>query len=55
MNQTKPANLAAVFVSVQSVEVDAADRLWILDTGSPLFQPTSHGGPKLLCVDLKSD
>jgi sugar lactone lactonase YvrE len=55
MNQTKPANLAAAFVSVQSVVVDAADRLWILDTGSPLFQPTSYGGPKLLCVDLKSD
>lgn len=53
MNQTKPANLAAAFVSVQSVVVDAADRLWILDTGSPLFQPTSYGGPKLLCVDLK--
>jgi sugar lactone lactonase YvrE len=55
MNQTKPANLAAAFVSVQSVVVDAADRLWILDTGSPLFQPTHYGGPKLLCVDLKSD
>jgi sugar lactone lactonase YvrE len=55
MNLTKPANLAAAFVSVQSVVVDAADRLWILDTGSPLFQPTSYGGPKLLCVDLKSD
>lgn len=55
MNQTKPANLAAAFVSVQSVVVDAADRLWILDTGSPLFQPTSYGLPKLLCVDLKSN
>ncbi|WP_233495610.1 major royal jelly family protein [Geodermatophilus sp. TF02-6] len=42
-------------VSVQSVVVDPADRLWILDTGSPVFQPTEHGGPKLVCVDLASD
>src|SRR5215218_432456 len=38
MNQTDPHDLA--------------DRLWILDTGSPMFQPTKYGGPKLLCVDL---
>ncbi|SDO15576.1 MULTISPECIES: major royal jelly family protein [Geodermatophilaceae] len=43
------------FVSVQSVVVDPADRLWVLDTGSPLFQPTEHGGPKLVCVDLTTD
>jgi sugar lactone lactonase YvrE len=42
-------------VSVQSVVVDPADRLWILDTGSPLFQSTQYGGPKLLCVDLTTD
>ncbi|GAB2612217.1 hypothetical protein Aab01nite_67870 [Paractinoplanes abujensis] len=42
-------------VSVQSVVVDPADRLWILDTGSPMFQPTEHGGPKLVCVDLTTD
>jgi len=42
-------------VSVQSVVVDGLDRLWILDTGSPLFRPTRHGGPKLVCVDLASD
>jgi sugar lactone lactonase YvrE len=42
-------------VSVQSVVVDPADRLWILDTGSPLFQPVSFGGPKLVCVDLATD
>jgi sugar lactone lactonase YvrE len=42
-------------VSVQSVVVDPADRLWILDTGSPMFRPTEHGGPKLLCVDLTTD
>jgi hypothetical protein len=36
---------AKAFVSVQSVVVDPADRLWVLDTGSPLFQPTKPGGP----------
>lgn len=55
MNQTNPDDLAAALVSVQSVVVDPADRLWILDTGSPLFQPTEFGGPKLIGVDLKTD
>ena len=39
-------------VSVQSVVVDPQDRLWLLDTGSPEFAPTSFGGPKLVGVDL---
>ncbi|RKN53217.1 gluconolaconase [Micromonospora costi] len=43
------------FVSVQSVVVDPADRLWVLDTGSPMFQPTKPGGPKLVCVDLNTN
>ena len=55
INQTDSNDLAAVLVSVQSVVVDPADRLWILDTGSPLFEPTKYGGPKLICVDLKTD
>ncbi len=42
-------------VSVQSVVVDPLDRLWILDTGSVVFGPTAYGGPKLVCVDLKSN
>jgi sugar lactone lactonase YvrE len=42
-------------VSVQSIVVDPADRLWLLDTGSPMFRETSHGGPKLVCVDLGTD
>ena len=54
-NRTDPRDLAAALVSVQSIVVDPADRLWILDTGSPLFQPTEHGGPKLMCVDLETD
>jgi sugar lactone lactonase YvrE len=55
MNQTDLNNLSEAFVSVQSVVIDPADRLWILDTGSPLFQPTKYGGPKLVCIDLKTD
>ncbi|WP_432573170.1 L-dopachrome tautomerase-related protein [Kineococcus sp. SYSU DK005] len=39
-------------VSVQSVVVDPADRLWALDTGSPMFAPTKPGGPKLVRFDL---
>lgn len=46
---------AEAFVSVQSVVVDPADRLWVLDTGSPGFRPTQVGGPKLVCVDLVGD
>lgn len=46
---------ADAFVSVQSIVVDPADRLWVLDTGSPLFQPTQPGGPKLVRVDLDTD
>lgn len=42
-------------VSVQSVVVDPRDRLWIVDTGSPMFMPTSPGGPKLICVDLNTN
>jgi sugar lactone lactonase YvrE len=55
MNQTDPHDLATTtsLVSVQSVVVDPSDRLWILDTGSPMFQPTKYGGPKLVCVDLE--
>ena len=40
---------------MQSVVVDAADRLWILDTGSPGFAGSSYGGPKLVAVDLRTD
>ncbi|HSE99358.1 MAG TPA: L-dopachrome tautomerase-related protein [Nitrososphaeraceae archaeon] len=54
-NQTDPNDLAKALVSVQSVVIDPADRLWILDTGSPLFQPTKFGGPKMVCVDLNND
>lgn len=55
INQTNQEDPASTLVSVQSVVVDPADRLWILDTGSPLFKPTEYGGPKLLCVDLNKN
>ncbi len=42
-------------LSVQSVVVDAKDRLWLLDTGSPKFEPVVKGAAKLVCVDLKSN
>jgi sugar lactone lactonase YvrE len=46
---------AQAFVSVQSIVVDPADRLWVLDTGSPMFQRTRPGGPKLVRIDLDTD
>lgn len=55
INQTERKDDPERLVSVQSVVVDPANRLWILDTGSPLFEPTEYGGPKLVCVDLASD
>jgi len=55
INQGDQNDPAAGLVSVQSVVVDPADRLWILDTGSPMFKPTQYGGPKLVCVDLTTD
>ncbi len=54
-NNTDPNDLAKALVSVQSVVVDPLNRLWMLDTGSPEFKPTSFGGPKLVGVDLQSN
>ncbi|MEV0225514.1 L-dopachrome tautomerase-related protein [Streptomyces sp. NPDC050704] len=55
VNRENAADPAGHFQSVQSVVVDPADRLWILDTGSPLFAPSSYGGPKLVAVDLRTN
>jgi sugar lactone lactonase YvrE len=55
INQSDAVDQASALVSVQSVVVDPADRLWILDTGSPMFKPTEYGGPKLVCVDLTTN
>jgi sugar lactone lactonase YvrE len=55
INQLLPGRPSECLVSVQSVVVDPKDRLWILDTGSIAFGPTSYGGPKLVGVDLKKN
>lgn len=55
INRPNPSNQSESLVSVQSVVVDPRDRLWILDTGSIKFGPTSYGGPKLIGVDLKQN
>jgi sugar lactone lactonase YvrE len=60
---TKPpsgANYPNHLIGVQSVVIDAADRLWILDTGRALTSngtlvPATYGGPKLVGVDLSND
>jgi sugar lactone lactonase YvrE len=54
-NEPSGVDDAGAFVSVQSVVVDPADRLWVLDTGSPMFRPTEVGGPKLVCVEPTTD
>lgn len=54
INRTNLDDPAAALVSVHVV-FTPDDRLWIFDTGSPMFQPTEYGGPKLICVDLATD
>jgi len=55
VNQTDPNNLSGTLDSVQSVVVDPTDRLWIVDTGRPLFSPPQPGGQKLMAVDLATN
>lgn len=53
-----PADVPDVFVCVQSVHVDALDRLWVLDPAAPnLDRVLRHagGGPKLIEIDLVSN
>jgi sugar lactone lactonase YvrE len=52
---SKEGDAAKRFVCVQSVVVDDADNLWILDTGSPLQKGVVKGGAKLVQVALKTD
>ncbi len=52
--EDKSAN-ATHFVSVQSVVVDPADRLWVLDTGAPKLKDAVMNGPKLVAIDLKTN
>lgn len=55
LNDADPAHAAETLISVQSVVADAANRLWILDTGSPGFAPPIPGGAKLVAVDLATN
>ncbi|MFE9445645.1 hypothetical protein ACFYO2_43490 [Streptomyces sp. NPDC006602] len=50
VNREDASDLAGHFQSVQSIVVDPADRLWILDTGNPLYRrlgpaPVRHRQP----------
>jgi sugar lactone lactonase YvrE len=55
INKFDPARPGDTLGSVQSIVVDAADRLWILDTAAPGFSTPVAGGAKLVAVDLKTD
>lgn len=50
-----PGKLETGFVSVQSVVVDPADRLWVLDTGAIKMGRSDLGGPKLVGIDLEKN
>ncbi|MDQ0564080.1 sugar lactone lactonase YvrE [Rhizobium mesoamericanum] len=55
INKADPENPAKSLISVQSVVVDPANRLWILDTAAPGFKPPIQGGAKLVAVDLATN
>jgi sugar lactone lactonase YvrE len=55
LNRLSPQEAATSLVSVQSVVVDPADRLWLLDSGNINLGPNLPGGPKLVGVDLRSN
>ncbi|MFF9488199.1 L-dopachrome tautomerase-related protein [Streptomyces sp. NPDC014676] len=42
-------------LGVQSVVVDAAERLWVVDTGRVEWADAPYGGPKLVAIDLATD
>ncbi len=55
VNKLDPRHPEACLYSVQSVVVDPKDRLWALDTGSVKLGATVPNGPKLVCMDLKTN
>ncbi len=55
INAFNPETAATQLVSVQSVVIDPAGDLWLLDTGSIELGPVLAGGPKLVQVDLATD
>lgn len=50
-----PASPDKTLSSVQSVVVDPADRLWLLDTAAPGFATPIGGAVKLVAVDLATN
>jgi sugar lactone lactonase YvrE len=52
INKLDETGTEGTLVSVQSVVVDPAGHLWLLDTGSLSFAPWLANGPKLVEVDL---
>jgi sugar lactone lactonase YvrE len=55
INAYVAAHPGTTLISVQSVVVDALDRLWILDTAAPGFEEPKAGGAKLVAVDLATN
>lgn len=55
INKFDPNRPGETLGSVQSVVVDPAGRLWILDTAAPSFSPPAPGGAKLVAVDLATN
>ena len=55
VNVYVPAHPGTTLISVQSVVVDALDRLWILDTAAPGLEEPKAGGAKLVAVDLATN
>jgi sugar lactone lactonase YvrE len=55
INKFDPAHPGETLGSVQSVVMDPADRLWILDTAAPGFSTPVPGGAKLVAVDLATN
>lgn len=54
-NKPNPDHPDQSLISVQSVVVDAKNRLWMLDTGRIEWGPPKPGGPKLVGVDLSTN
>jgi sugar lactone lactonase YvrE len=55
LNDQEHGDASKVLIAVQSVVVDERDRLWCLDTASINFTPPKANGPKLVCIDLKTN
>lgn len=55
INRESGDDITKRFISVQSVVADSQNRLWVLDTAAPKFDPPVHGGAKLVAIDLKTN